>query len=380
MLDGAKQNVMRWAAVIGSTVKQQSARVWASIQRFVGEYVENVRRKCAEFGHVKVIQDGILYTLLRRTFGALSILPILVHELFKLLVRRVAGRSRWIRRLLVFNGDASDETIKYVAIEWYVILFALANWLVLRRLAGPLSTPGLVALTLVPIFRLGDTLHFLFERHLPHVRQKLSVGRSLVLLGVNYLEILLIFASLYIANSRIPCGHSVGRIPQPLEAFVASAGVVVGKFDHDPSRRAVVPNGLLVGIEFAVGLFVLIVVLVRILEFRKSTELTWSTWLAWDELATATVPKGPGVYEVRRADAEERLTIEKATNLRRRIVRGLVMGKLPHSAGKRIRADERVGEYVVRWAETDRPAAAEEELHRRHVQHFGSLPQYTQRT
>ena len=109
-------------------------------------------------------------------------------------------------------------------------------------------------------------------------------------------------------------------------------------------------------------------------------ELTWSTWLAWDDVATAAVPTGPGVYEVRRADAEQRLTMGKATNLRRRIVRGLVKGKLPHSAGKRIRANERVGELVVRWAETDRPAAAEEELHRQHVKKFGRLPRHTQRT
>ena len=31
----------------------------------------------------------------------------------------------------------------------------------------------------------------------------------------------------------------------------------------------------------------------------------------------------------------------------------------------------------VRWAETDRPAAAEEELHRRHRERFGRLPRYT---
>lgn len=112
----------------------------------------------------------------------------------------------------------------------------------------------------------------------------------------------------------------------------------------------------------------------------SSVELTWSAWLAWDEVNTTAVPTGAGVYEVRRADDEQRLTIGRATNLRRRIVRGLVKGKLPHSAGKRIRANERVGELVLRWAETDRPAAAEEELHRRHAQQFGSLPQYTKRT
>ncbi len=109
-------------------------------------------------------------------------------------------------------------------------------------------------------------------------------------------------------------------------------------------------------------------------------ELAWSAWLAWDDVKAAAVPIGSGVYEVRRTDADERMTIGKATDLRRRIVRGLVMGKLPHSAGKRLRANERVAELVVRWAETDRPAAVEEELHRRHVQQFGSLPRYTRRT
>lgn len=58
-------------------------------------------------------------------------------------------------------------------------------------------------------------------------------------------------------------------------------------------------------------------------------ELRWSVWARWSELAADTrlggigVPNGvSGVYEVRYEDAEERLTIGKAANLRFRVKRG----------------------------------------------------------
>ncbi len=91
--------------------------------------------------------------------------------------------------------------------------------------------------------------------------------------------------------------------------------------------------------------------------------------------------KTPGVYEVRYVDADdERLHIGKASDLRWRIRQGLVKGKAPHSTGKRIRAMEDVSRLVVRWAVTDRPACAEEELHREYCTKFGVLPTYTLRT
>ena len=117
-------------------------------------------------------------------------------------------------------------------------------------------------------------------------------------------------------------------------------------------------------------------------------ELEWSEWIAWDDFKVdarsgrgVLVPnKVPGVYEVRYARAEERLTIGKASNLRMRIKQGLVKGKAKHSSGKRIRASEDTARLEVRWAETDRPAAAEEELHKRYRQKFGRLPQHTKHT
>lgn len=116
--------------------------------------------------------------------------------------------------------------------------------------------------------------------------------------------------------------------------------------------------------------------------------LEWSEWVAWDDLKVdarhgggVKVPnQKPGVYEVKYADAEERLTIGKASNLRMRIKQGLVKGKARHSTGKRIRANEDVSRIVVRWAVTDRPAAVEEELHRRYRAKFGRLPKHVKHT
>jgi excinuclease UvrABC nuclease subunit len=90
----------------------------------------------------------------------------------------------------------------------------------------------------------------------------------------------------------------------------------------------------------------------------------------------------PGVYEVRFTEGgrDERVYIGKAADLRLRIRQGLVKGKLPHSEGKRIRQQEDVSRLAIRWAVTDRPSAAEEELHRAYRTTFGHLPLYTQNT
>jgi hypothetical protein len=115
--------------------------------------------------------------------------------------------------------------------------------------------------------------------------------------------------------------------------------------------------------------------------------LEWTDWTAWDDLKVdarsggVKIPNGrPGVYEVKHKNTEERLTIGKAADLRMRIRQGLVKGKVKHSAGKNIRANEDLSRLVVRWAETDRPAAAEEELHIRYVAEFGMLPKYVKHT
>ena len=117
-------------------------------------------------------------------------------------------------------------------------------------------------------------------------------------------------------------------------------------------------------------------------------ELEWSDWHQWAEVKKdarsaqgVRVPnRTPGVYEAKFSDSEERLNIGRTSNLRHRIKQGLVKGKSPHSSGERLRTAEDVSKIVIRWAVTDRPAAAEEELHRQHMAKFGRLPKYVQRT
>lgn len=116
--------------------------------------------------------------------------------------------------------------------------------------------------------------------------------------------------------------------------------------------------------------------------------LEWSEWVYWDEIKKDArkkdgikIPnKKSGVYEVKYKGSEERLTIGKASDLRMRVRQGLVKGKVPHSAGKKIRANEDTSRIVVRWAITDRPAAAEEGLHKKHLSKFGKLPKYVKHT
>jgi hypothetical protein len=88
----------------------------------------------------------------------------------------------------------------------------------------------------------------------------------------------------------------------------------------------------------------------------------------------------PGVYEARLKRDGRRLTIGRAKSLGPRILYGLIRGTTRHEAGRKIRENEDVTKVLVRWAFTDRPAAAEEELHHRHFQKWGRLPKYTVRT
>ena len=125
---------------------------------------------------------------------------------------------------------------------------------------------------------------------------------------------------------------------------------------------------------------------IEILEIPR-IELRWSEWQRWEELKEDArsggikIPNGiPGVYEAKYADSEERLTIGKASDLRMRIRQGLIKGKTKHSSGKKIRESEDVSRIVIRWAETDRPSAAEEELHGRYIDKHGRLPKYTEHT
>ena len=117
-------------------------------------------------------------------------------------------------------------------------------------------------------------------------------------------------------------------------------------------------------------------------------KLEWSQWHAWADLERdvrsdadgVRVPTEPGVYEARVSGESTLLTIGKAANLRMRVKQGLVKGKLPHSSGARIRKSEETAQIEVRWATTDRPSCAEEELHRRYIAEHGALPKYTKRT
>jgi len=113
-------------------------------------------------------------------------------------------------------------------------------------------------------------------------------------------------------------------------------------------------------------------------------KLEWSEWIPWNHLkkdarksGVIKVPNGmPGIYEAKYMNEEKRLTIGKASNLRYRVKQGLVKGKTMHSSGDKIRDSENTSQIVVRWAITDRPAAVEEELHKKHKKKFGALPQY----
>ncbi len=64
-----------------------------------------------------------------------------------------------------------------------------------------------------------------------------------------------------------------------------------------------------------------------------------------------------------------------------RVRQGLVKGKVPHSTGERMKGEKLdFSKIVVRWATTNRPSAIEEELHKRYIKKFGSLPRYVMRT
>jgi len=116
--------------------------------------------------------------------------------------------------------------------------------------------------------------------------------------------------------------------------------------------------------------------------------LAWSAWTRWDDLRQderlrtgPRVPIGrPGVYEVIKEHHVERLAIGRTVNLRERVKHELAMGNGKHAVHDAIVKGEDTSRVLIRWAVTDRPSAAEEELHRRHLRQHGKLPKYTQRT
>ena len=118
--------------------------------------------------------------------------------------------------------------------------------------------------------------------------------------------------------------------------------------------------------------------------------LNWGGWVPWPDILIANrggagvyIPnRKPGVYEVKRADhdGDERLYIGETGDLRFRVRQGLVKGKALHPAGTQIREGEDTSRLVVRWAETYRPACAEEELLRAYRARFANLPDYNRNT
>ena len=120
---------------------------------------------------------------------------------------------------------------------------------------------------------------------------------------------------------------------------------------------------------------------IQIIQIPKIT-LNWSEWTPWYNIVEdADIPNHTkGVYEVKIRNQEKRLQIGKSSNLRRRIRQGLIKGKAKHSSGKRIREKEDLDRIVVRWATTEYPSAVEEELHKKHHERFGGLPEYVKLT
>ncbi len=112
--------------------------------------------------------------------------------------------------------------------------------------------------------------------------------------------------------------------------------------------------------------------------------LEWTEWTNFESIENIDkdlLPKKEGVYEVKLKQDDIMLTIGKSTNLRKRIRRGLVLGKVSHSTGKLIRKNEDISDVVVRWALTEKCCAVEEELHTQYKRdHNNQLPRYTKRT
>lgn len=122
--------------------------------------------------------------------------------------------------------------------------------------------------------------------------------------------------------------------------------------------------------------------------------LEWSDWHTWNKVkqsyeetgAGICPPDSSGVYEVRCAGEEMRLTIGMSGSFAKQTLKGrirkFVVGTGEHSTRDRIKKD--LGEtgmqrLVLRWATTDWPAAVEEYLKHEHYKRFGGLPRYTKR-
>lgn len=189
------------------------------------------------------VLDGVLFTVVR-VFLAIVACPVsFVHRTLKRPFRSSASRTNAFTRENVF-------------IELWVFLWLILNWkLILPLLSGPSDLALLLALSAFPAFRLGDLLYFLLRNHIPRKRAQLSVGRSLLLLVLNYLEVWIIFACFYVVSARLA---GCMRWPTPSEAKTMSfRAILTGDLEGH--------GGVLPVIELGLGYFILAVVLVQIL-------------------------------------------------------------------------------------------------------------------
>jgi len=116
---------------------------------------------------------------------------------------------------------------------------------------------------------------------------------------------------------------------------------------------------------------------------HKTIVLNWSSWTPWEKLALhghsdrgrPGIRNTPGLYEVRKVNSVQRLTIGETTNLYRRLRKDIVRGK--HSAGERFRDIENTIELEVRWANVEKFKEAEAALKGLYVIKHGALPKYT---
>ncbi|HJN18621.1 MAG TPA: hypothetical protein QGH10_24175, partial [Armatimonadota bacterium] len=98
--------------------------------------------------------------------------------------------------------------------------------------------------------------------------------------------------------------------------------------------------------------------------------LRWSYLEHWEDLAgtgehaaeVSLPPHEPGVYEVYRSGQADPIYIGQSADLKRRIMNAMIQGTAIHQAGRKMRENEEPSALRVRWAPTERPAAAEEEL------------------
>ena len=110
--------------------------------------------------------------------------------------------------------------------------------------------------------------------------------------------------------------------------------------------------------------------------------LEWSSWLACHEQISqrTMVPNNPrrtaGVYEARLRSRPDRLIIGKTNCVAEMVQDALGLGEKSGEPWESIRDNEDLSQVEVRWAETTRPCAVQEELLRMHITQHKIIPKY----